>query len=402
MLVAFGIECANTAVDFPIYHHAGAQILHGDFDLYPQPIDASGTLPPHGFRYAPAIAFLFVPFALLPLKAGAFLFFALKVAAYFYVAIVLARLAGLPAGHRATMWMALIVVAGYTIEEFRYGNFHFFAVALMVLAFDAAESGAIATPAAALSIAIAAKVMPVLLLGYFAMRRRFALCAATVAALVILLALPAAVVGSARNTQLLERFAKYAAEKINEEDNYALRGVLVRYLTADHRQDRSYPATSFASLSPAAVSETWAIALVTVGLFVAAALWRDSTDPMIHLLELSIVLTVMLLASPHTQRRYFTALFVPVAALVAIAGKAERPRDRRLAVGALTVTAFVGTVLPLVFGGRSAALSYEAGSPYFFGTLLLFIVLLVLTTRAKQRAVSIDGDPVYRMPEEGR
>jgi hypothetical protein len=45
-------------------------------------------------------------------------------------------------------------------------------------------------------------------------------------------------------------------------------------------------------------------------------------------------------------------------------------------------------VLPLVFGGRRLALMYEAASPYFFGTLVLFGVLLAVTARLKQAAVA--------------
>jgi hypothetical protein len=41
------------------------------------------------------------------------------------------------------------------------------------------------------------------------------------------------------------------------------------------------------------------------------------------------------------------------------------------------------TVLPLVFGGRRLALLYEAGSPYFFGTLIVFGVLVMMTRRRK-------------------
>jgi hypothetical protein len=41
------------------------------------------------------------------------------------------------------------------------------------------------------------------------------------------------------------------------------------------------------------------------------------------------------------------------------------------------------TILPLLFGGRTLALLYEASSPYFFGTLILFGVLVRMTMRRK-------------------
>ena len=67
--------------------------------------------------------------------------------------------------------------------------------------------------------------------------------------------IPSAVVGYQTNNRLLEGFARYAVQKIDEGDNYSLRGVLFRYLTHDHRQDLTYPNTSVASLSAPVVTE---------------------------------------------------------------------------------------------------------------------------------------------------
>ena len=80
-------------------------------------------------------------------------------------------------------------------EELRFGNVHFFIVALMVFAYDRAEAGSVFSPAAALAVAIAIKLTPVALLAYFALRRRGAVCLATVAILAFLIVAPAAVIG---------------------------------------------------------------------------------------------------------------------------------------------------------------------------------------------------------------
>ena len=49
----------------------------------------------------------------------------------------------------------------------------------------------------------------------------------------------------------------------------------------------------------------------------------------------------------------------------------------------LAAVAAPATFLPLVFGGRRLALLYEAGSPYFFGVLVLFGILVLMTLRRK-------------------
>jgi hypothetical protein len=366
LVLGFGVYCATHSVDFPVYHRVATQIAHGDFEIYPTEVYSGGVVPPHGFRYAPAIAFLFVPFALLPLDAAAFLFFALKVGAVAYVGTVAARYVGLTGPARTLMLAALLLTAGYVVEEFRYGNFHFFSVALMVLAFDAARSGRVVKPAVALGIAIATKLTPVLLLGYFAWRRRFRLCAATLVVLLIIAILPAFIVGYRMNNHLLQGFGKYALQKIDEGDNYALRGLLLH-----------------TGLSARAVTWVWVFTVLTGAVVIAAALWPNPVTPATQFLELCVLLTAMLLASPHTQRRYFIALYVPTMALAALMRTRRTLPDLILAGTALAVTAAIGTVLPLVFAGRRLSLAYQDYTPHFFAALVMLIALVIVTARMK-------------------
>jgi hypothetical protein len=262
---------------------------------------------------------------------------------------------------------SLLLSAGYVIEEFRYGNFHVFCIALMVYAWDAAASGRLVRPGVALGIAIAAKVTPVVLLGYLAWRRRFGLCAVTLVVLVILAILPAFVVGYRMNNHLLEGFARYAVEKIDEGDTFALRGLLLR-----------------TGLSSAAAPRVWLPTVVAGTIVVVVALWNAPMTPSTRLLEVCVVLTAMLLASPHTQRRYFIALYVPMMALLALMrrGGAQPPAANLIRV-ALALSAAVGTVLPLVFAGRRLALLHDAYSPHFFGALVMLIALVVVAVRMK-------------------
>ena len=382
-LVLLARESAVRSIDFPVYHRAAQQVIAGRYEFYPVEAYGGTPGPSQGFRYAPAIAFLFLPFGWLPLELAALAFFALKLAALWYVGATVARHIGLSEGRRQVFLIAFLIIGGYIAEELRYGNVHFFVIALMVFAYDRAEAGSILLPAAALAVAIATKVTPVALLAYFAFRRRGAVCAATVAILVLLILAPAVVMGSAANARELRAFATYAAEKIDENDNYSLRGVLIRHLTAGHA-DVSHLEASVADLPPAVVEGLWLLGLFGLGAAALAALWRDDRDPVVRLLELSIVLTGIVLASPHTQRRYFVALYVPAVVLVALLVRRPAPPDRRSILIGLLAMAAPATILPLVFGGRRLALLYEATSPYFFGTLLLFGVLVVMTIRRKE------------------
>jgi len=377
-------EASLHSIDFPVYHRAARQIIAGNYELYPEEAYGGQPHPSQGFRYAPAIAFLFLPFGFLPLKLSAFVFYALKLVALWWVGATIARRAGSPESAQRAFAIAFVVVGGYLAEELRFGNAHFFCIWLMVLAWDRVESGRVLVPAAALAVAIATKLTPLALLAYFALRRRWAVCAATLAMLGLLVVLPAVPMGWAGNVRQLRAFETYALEKVDEGDNYSLRGALFRYLTPGHA-DVSHVEANVADLSPTAINALWAAGLLILGLSALAAFWREDDDGIVRLLEVSIVLTGIVLASPHTQRRYFVTLFVPVVTLLTLLPRARSDGERRLLLAGIFATALPATILPLVFGGRRLALIYEAGSPYFFGALGLFAVLVVLTLRRKAR-----------------
>jgi len=382
LLVVLARESARHSIDFPVYHRAARQILAGNFQLYPQEAYDGHPGPGQGFRYLPAIAFLFLPFGLLPLEWSALVFYVLKLVALWWVGATIARRAGWSGWGPGAFALAFVIVGGYLAEELRFGNAHFFCIWLMALAYDRVESGKVLTPALALAVAIATKLTPLALLAYFALRRRVSVVLATLAMLVLLVVLPVVATGWSGYVRELRAYSTYALEKVDEGDNYSLRGALSRYLTPGHA-DISHVEANITDLPPAVVNALWVVGVLILGVAALAALWRTSADPMAHLLEFSIVLTGIVLASPHTQRRYFVTLFVPVVALLALWVRLPPGPDRRLVLTGILATAAPATILPLVFGGRRLALLYEAASPYFFGALSLFAVLVVLTIQLK-------------------
>jgi hypothetical protein len=378
---------ATQSIDFPVYHRAAQQVLAGNYELYPAEAYGGQPHPSQGFRYAPAIAFLFLPLGWFSLETSAFLFFCLKLAALWWVGATIARRIGSTGWGRGAFLLAFLVVGGYLVEELRFGNAHVFVVALMVLAFDRTESGKVATPAIALAIAVATKLTPLALLAYFALRRRTAVCVATLVVLGALVLMPALVMGMTGNLRQLRAFATYAAEKVDEGDNYSLRGVLVRYLTPG-LEDSSHIRANVADVPMSTVNVLWLGSLAVLGLASLAVMWRSSGDPVVHLLEFSIVMTGVVLASPHTQRRYYVALFVPVVVLELLWKRATSSQERRWIVTGVMATAAPATLLPLLFGGHRLALIYEAASPYTFGGIVLFGVLLALTHARKASATA--------------
>jgi len=382
LLALLARESATHSIDFPVYHQAGRHLLAGEYQLYSPETYAGHPGPSQEFRYLWAVAVLFVPFAVLPLPTAALAFFLLKLVALWWVGAVVARRAGATGwGYRAFL-LAFTVVGGYLVEELRFGNAHFFCETLMVIAWDRAERDEVWVAALATAVAIAMKLTPIALLVYFAIRRRARLCVATVGCFALLVVLPAAVIGPAANARELRAFTTFALEKVGEHDNYSLRGMLVRYLSTD-APDETHIAADLANLPPWMIDGLWLCGLLVLGIAALAALWRDDPDPVTRLLELSIVLTGMLIASPHTQRRYYVALYVPAVVLLALLSRAQTPREHRTILAGIAAMVVPGTILPLVFAGHRLALLYEASSPYCVGALVLFGVLVSLTRSRK-------------------
>jgi alpha-1,2-mannosyltransferase len=354
-------------VDFQIYHRVAGQVINGDYELYPRVGQGTDRGDSHEFQYAPILALIFVPLGLLPLQAAAFLFAVLKIPAYAYVGWVIARRLDGQSRYATLLWIALLVVGGYIVEEFRNGNVHAFVGLLMVVAFDQSEKGRIVTPAAALGVAIAAKLTPLALLAYFAWRRRFAVCGATLVAVAVLWAVPALVVGWDMNNHLTMEFVRATGGMADESDNYSLRGVLLRWLTR----------------GPLAA---WMILLLVLAVAMALVFRRPPRNQASKLLELSLVLTGMLVVSPHTQRIHFSTLFVPAVTLIALVVMSPQMRGAWLARSALVVNAAAATFLPLVFGGRTASLAYQAFEPYLAAAMVLLVVLMVLLKDVKSEA----------------
>lgn len=380
-LLVLAWQAATRSVDFPVYYRTATELLAGQFGIYP-PAAADGTFPPHGFRYAPAIAFLMAPIALVPLPVAALALFLLKLGALAYMSRLIARRCGRPEDAARNGVVAFLLCAGYAAEEMRYGNVQLVCVAGLVAAFDGGVNRRVITPALALALSIATKLTPLILVPLLALRRAWAVCILSIALLCGLAVAPAAIVGQDANRQLLRHFADYAREKVDEQDNYAWRGVVDRAFLAGRATPES-PGTP-------AVPELATILWLAGSAVLVAAAWKalrqPTTDGRALLLELSLVLTLMLLISPHTQRRYFVALFVPSVTLLAVASDPSRLQERTRAwirAGQMGIV-LPGTILPALFAGHVLTRLYQSLSAYFFGALVLFAALVVTTLDVKR------------------
>lgn len=421
LLLAFTAYSARFALDFGIYYNAGAKVLAGDIDnLYPQDRPPPGSLVPfHVYRYPPVAAVLMAPLALLPLQVSAFLFGLTKLAALYGIVVLVMRLSGTARRHRGwILGLSMLGIGGYFIEEFRNGNAHLLLLAAIVATVYLAERRRDVFAGLLLGVAACFKLTPLIYVPYFLLRRRWLLCATCVLTLAALFALPSLLFGVAAGDALLDAFTEITLQKTIDPHNYSLRGAILKYLTALDVEEPKYGKINVASLSLEAATTVWWGAVVAVGLVLAACtrgpqqrliglLRPDPTaaaspsrprpsDAERTLLEVSLWATALLLASPHTQRLWFTSLFFPFVVMLAlVAGRPEDSRRRQI-LSAVGGSFLIGTLLPPLMPGRDAALAYEVRSPYLLATLWVFAVQAWLLWPADRTAAT---EPPAQAPE---
>jgi hypothetical protein len=127
----------------------------------------------------------------------------------------------------------------------------------------------------------------------------------------------------------------------------------------------------------------WVVTVLIGAVIVVAALWPPPAAPATCFVEFCVVLTAMLLASPHSQRRYFIALYVPIMALLALMRTGRNVLEANLIRVALAMVAAAGTLLPLLFAGHRLTLVYQSCSPHFLGPLVMLVALVLVAARMK-------------------
>ena len=370
---------AVQAVDFTVYCSAAKQILGHDYNLYRQ-----GGL---AFRYAPAIAFAFIPFSFLPPPVAAFLWYLLKIAALLAIAGMVMKLMNLE-GKRywQVLGFSLLITGGYIAEEIQTGNIHFLVLFLVVLALFHVERGRTVFPSFLMAVAICAKVTPLLFLFYFALTRRWKLCLSCCLWLAVLILAPGFFIGWQKNLDLSRNWVETAVARAEEPVNHSLNGVLFKYLTEKKVEPETakYPRVNLLDLRAGIVKGIWLLASALLLFLLYKALLRKCREKECAALKYALLTVSLLLLSPHDSRIYFSTLFFPCAVLVAFLYKYAESRFRPFLLSALGLSFILNSLLPALMPGRKASLVYETLSPYFFSALFIWIALCVMIFRIER------------------
>lgn len=298
-------------IDFASYYYAASLAL-GGLDIYD---DASreamrlqlgiSELPP--YIYPPFLASVLKPIALLSFESARHLWLAASILVFLASLILLARTLDLSPRRFLALVAAAIFLPGTWITLW-LGQINMFLFLLIVLALYLNKRGS--QPAVGISLALATliKLFPVLLIAYFALKKRLVVVSWAAVALLILSALSILLVGV--NNQIYF-FTEGMATVARMEPGLPFDQSVGAFLSRLFLQTRySSPLVENFLLAPLL---TVVVSMLFIAVATTAVARRSST---ISYVEYSLAIITMLLVSTKSWDHYGVFLLVPLAVMI--------------------------------------------------------------------------------------
>lgn len=390
LLASVYVATKFPAGDFAVYYSAGSSLLQGRTDLY-SPNFANG--PVMDFRYPPGSVLLFLPLALFSFPVSVFLFSALTLGLVFYTLRSYWTIFGGAFGGSAkstVLVLSIVLCLKYFLMSMRVLNIHLIVVCLLTLAFVFLLRERTKLAAGSMALGVAIKVFPIISLPYFALRQQWKFLLLTAASLATFFALPSVYFGFQRNIELHREFVDHVLTpspvmEVNRPPNQSVFGVLERLLTdmkyEERLGDRDYPKIHVTQLDPSTVKSYGYVAAAVIFIITFAALYitgrsnRQIWSRPIVLYEFGLVMCMMLLVGPWTNRIYPVTLFIPATLLL----QSAIYKGSRIAYAALVPFVIASIIIPLVPGAKFSRWSHVIGFDFFsaFGAWLGILILLL-------------------------
>ncbi len=385
------------ANDFSVYYTAARAVLDG---VDPFSVEGASGRP---FVYPPGFAVLLIPLAALPFPVAAVLWTALGFAAVLASLWLCLDLLGLSRGPAAWTVGGLALLCSGRMLDSELGNGqanHWVLLGLAACAWLLAR-GRPALGGAVLSLAIVAKVTPLLLAVYLAGRREWRALAGVLAGLAVVGALlPALALGprAAADANLAWAHAVLGPvirspapvsppdpDRPGRVHGISLRALAHRHLTwsqAASHVDAPVFVNSVAWSPRTAELVYRAAALLALAAATLALGARPARDGSRRLLEVSIVAATMVLIAPLSRKAHFVVLLLPFVYAVA---QTLRPGGRATLAWVLPPALVFVATSPGVMGKQGAALALAWGA-YTAAALWLWAGALHAGWRDARRA----------------
>ena len=355
----------------------------------------------HGFPTPPVMAMTLTPFCLLPGSGTMAAWFAFK-AALTLVVVVWILQAIEWSGVRLPLWavvIGLLMSARPVMGDLLHGNVNLWIMFLVMATMVAFRSHQDLWGGLCLSLAIACKLTPLLLLLYFVWKRAWSLVAATVGGLFLwLVLLPGFVLGFERNQLLLSHWADYmvwpyvaSGDVETEQTNQSASALVYRLFThrtaIEAKDGQDETTLTVIDIDPSTLRKAWAVTagLMLIGLAIACRRRWPHRTSMGWWHETGLVFLVMLMLSERSWKHHFVWLLPISLSLVASLVESRRhdPKSwRPWIIGSLLGLAFLfmaATSQDLVrpLAGERGAKIFQAWGAYVWASLALGVAHLV-------------------------
>ncbi|MGH8005145.1 MAG: glycosyltransferase family 87 protein [Limisphaerales bacterium] len=405
-IFAINKSCRN---DFRSFYNTGSLILTAT-DIY------RSSQTDDGFFYSPPVALLMVPLSLLPQKAAAALWYLgnllgllilLAVAGYLLEDTetraagwrwLKERWKGSEKRDLKILWiLTLLLTARFWLNNFEMGQINLALWSLTAISVYLAKTGRPVAGGAFLGLAITIKVLPILFLFYFFIKRNFRLVGSALLALPISFLLPSLFLGWEQNLNLLAAWynkvigpAAFQGAVDTSDMNQSLPALLHRFLSFAPTSQKTGHTVTLMELDPLLLDIlVWAVSITGLGLlaFYARPPIRNAPGGMRPAagfkenLEISLVFLSAVLLSPQAWKAYFVASLVPYAAAVYALLKMENGWFRRAGIFLIGLSFALHTLTADGIWGWEIARLLQAYSCVTFSILCLYLFLLLLLIR---------------------
>jgi hypothetical protein len=378
-------------IDFKAYYIAADMLRQGkdfyDVEQQIQEVLARGLpLNESFYIYPPLLAVLFVPLTTLPMHAAAQAWFFLNLALYgvslwtLWRALDLGRLSrNLP-----LLWTLafLFPPALYTIYK---GQVNILILLLLTMTYWFDVKGAQRSAGIALGVAAMIKVIPIFLLPYFAWRKKYTLCLATVATLAVIGILGLATVGIGPHQTYVSSVLPSLAQPRPNPSNQSLGGFFSLLLIDNPFSDNLVHSSMLWK-----AATLFSSAVLVAGLIFA--LWHSRHTTGRTDLELSLIIALLPLVANIAWVDLFVVLVIPYAALYKCALLGQMSRRWKL-LTALSVLCVSFPRLQDLFTNLVARHESFVRNPFAMGIPFYGLIILWMTTAAMLWAVGRRNRP---------
>ncbi len=396
--------------DVHVYHSAAHSLfIEGRTDLYSADFADDAIM---DYRYPPFFLFLMFPFSFCPYEAMEFIWLWLNIIAVFLAVIAIKRGFELTTMNaqklNLVLFLSFLICAKLFFPLIRNLNVHLLILCLIFGAFYLLLKQKKLLAALLMALAIVIKIVPVLTLPYFAIKKQWLFLSATIVFIVVFNLLPAFYFGTDLNFKLLNDWYNHVLvhnefHEINGPINLSLKGQLERYLVGiDYTKrafDPNYQNINVISLSKNQADWIWKISALMMSVGTLFLIWFSSklrnkihfsnqnTEKSVHsednissktsnqfdsfaYNEFGLMICLSLLITPRSNGYYFLALFFPLIPFLHVVFR-NKSKFNILVSGFILTLACLSPLLP---GSRIQRLLDVLGVD-FYTALVLWIAL---------------------------